>query len=268
MHVVSQMIVQVLMIVAISAKFQYENRNYNKDNTIHISGYLWYMIIAGYILPFCGFLTFFIVNFYWAREFPIKLYIQILSILSSPDASFIFFPNEKLGEDGKGGNEEQEGLIAKWREVMQQVNTVDLTKDYKKMAEQNFVIHKLGFPFRSPGLIFLCFIYAGLQLTVVFCATQNDVGDDVILNGGGWTIFYICTVILGSLANMYTYAVAYLWLFIIVLIIAILYIIVIIVVVIVIIAVFIVFFIAVVLILFLCVFGVSPFDMCPGLMNN
>ena len=223
-HVVSQMIAQGLMIIAISAKFQYENRNYDQDNTIHVSSYLWYMIIAGYILPFCGFLTFFIVNFYWAREFPIKLYIQILSVLSSPDASFIFFPKETLGKGGKGGDEEQEGVIAKWREIVQHVNTIDLKngliKDFKEMAQLDFLRDKLGFPFRSPGLIILCIIYAVLQLTFIICATQNDVGDDVILNGGGWTIFYVCAIILGGIANVYTFLVAYLWLFIIAFVIA------------------------------------------------
>ena len=166
MHVVSQMIVQELMIIAISAKFQYENRNYDKDNTIHISGYLWYMIIAGYILPYCGFLTFFIVNFYWAREFPIKFYIQILSVLSSPDASFIFLPKEK---DGEGGEEEQEGLIAKWREVMQHVNTIDLIRDFKTMAEQNCGT-QVWFPFpQSRAQLPVCYLCRSTAYLCCLC---------------------------------------------------------------------------------------------------
>ena len=88
-----QMIAQLLMIVAIASKFQYENRNYDTDGTIHISNYLWYMLVAGYILPLCGLGSYFIVSYYWAREFPMKLYIQILEVLSCPDATSLFFPH-------------------------------------------------------------------------------------------------------------------------------------------------------------------------------
>ena len=76
-HVLFQMFGQIFMIIAIGSKFQYENRNYDSDQNVHISVYLWFMIVAGYLLPFYGIFTFFIVNFYWVREFPIQLYIEI-----------------------------------------------------------------------------------------------------------------------------------------------------------------------------------------------
>ena len=221
-HVLSQMIAQILMIIAISAKFLYENRNYDLDQTIHISTYLWYMLAAGYMLPLCGLATFFIVNFYWVREFPIKLYIQILSVLSCPDATALFFPKEALmGDEKNGESENSEGLVHKWREVMQRVNSVDLRNpnsrdtvinDFKEMAKQNIFTDRLGFPFRSPGLVILCMIYAALQLAFIISATKNNVDGDTILAGGNWTTFYIFAIIVGGLANVYTFCVAYFWL--------------------------------------------------------
>ena len=83
-HVFLQMLAQIFMLIAIGAKIHYENRNYDPNDPtsqIYASSYLWYMIIAGYIMPLCGILTFYIVAYYWVQEFPIGLCIDLLKIL-------------------------------------------------------------------------------------------------------------------------------------------------------------------------------------------
>ena len=218
-HMLLQMIIQILIIIAISGKFQYENRNYERDQTIHISSYLWFMLVLGYILPLCGQVSFFVVNFYWVREFFIKFYIQILSILSCPDATVLFFPKEAQPENNDNGEKEKsEELQCKWRQVMQHVNSIDpinsralVLKNFKEMDNQSFFKYKLGFPFRSPMLIIMSIIYSALQLAFMISATQNTLEENTILAGGDWTIFYIFTIIMGSVANMYIFCVAYCW---------------------------------------------------------
>lgn len=80
-HVVLQMLAQILMFVAIGGKVRYDNRHFyvpgNTDESIHVSGFLWYMIVAGYVAPMMGNLTFFIVTYYWTQEFPIGLYVDM-----------------------------------------------------------------------------------------------------------------------------------------------------------------------------------------------
>lgn len=73
-HMFAQMIALIFMIIAIAAKISYENRFYNPDSLLceseespanicspNASSHLWYMLIAAYVMPVCGILTFYIV---------------------------------------------------------------------------------------------------------------------------------------------------------------------------------------------------------------
>ena len=74
-HVVMQMLTQLLMYITIAAKIRYDNRHIycpgNTDHTLNISRNLGYMLFAGYVLPFLGLFTFFIVTYYWSQQYPI-----------------------------------------------------------------------------------------------------------------------------------------------------------------------------------------------------
>jgi hypothetical protein len=52
-HVILQMLTQILAYIAIAAKIRYDNRHFyrigNTDESIHVSSYLWYMMFAGYM---------------------------------------------------------------------------------------------------------------------------------------------------------------------------------------------------------------------------
>ena len=65
--------------------------------------------------------------------------------------------------------------------------------------------------YESPVLIILCLVYALVQLGFIICAAIADTGPSEVLNGGGWIYFYIVTIIMGIIANLYTFAVAALW---------------------------------------------------------
>ena len=58
-HVLGQMIAQLMMLVAIGAKIEHNNKEVNLDckpwQTVCVSPTLWYMIVAGYIMSICGF---------------------------------------------------------------------------------------------------------------------------------------------------------------------------------------------------------------------
>ena len=68
--------------LSIGRKFGRENSHFyeaeNVDMSIHISGYLWYMIIAGYVTPIAGYFTFFTVTYYWTQEFPVAMWKSVL----------------------------------------------------------------------------------------------------------------------------------------------------------------------------------------------
>ena len=65
------------------------------DDTIHVSGTLWYMLVAGYVLPVFGLLTFFVVTYFWVQEFPIGFCINCLSVLKASGIDEVMKPGKK-----------------------------------------------------------------------------------------------------------------------------------------------------------------------------
>ena len=220
-HVLGQMLVQILMLISIGAKIQYENRE--TENTaaasgdgasIHISPFLWYMIVAGYILPFLGFLTFFIVTYYWVQEFPIGICLDVLSLLIPASGSADSIHNIK---------EEIKGPSEKMSKILKYVNYAALKQDFQGMRGKSWFGVKFAYPFQRPVLVVLCILYFGSQVTFAVSAvltveldTESRIGElimkVVVLNGGYWFTFYIAAVVLGILANLYTFIVAVIWL--------------------------------------------------------
>ena len=227
-HVFGQMLVQILMLVGIGAKIQFDNPPPNTtaipvsntaddDSTpIHISPYLWYMIVSGYILPFLGLLTFFIVTYYWVQEFPIGVCLDVLRLLIPTTGSADTFRNIKG---------ESKATSEKIKKIMRYVHYADLRNDFRNMRGKRWFSEKFAYPFKSPVLVVLCIAYFASQVTFAVCAVltndvvENEFGNDVsrydFLEDGNWDAFYKVSVFLAILANLYTFLVAYVWLMII-----------------------------------------------------
>ena len=232
LHVFGQMLVQVLMLIGIGAKIQYDNPPPASINTtviltnsttagvdgasLHISQYLWYMIVAGYILPFFGYLTFFIVTYYWVQEFPIGICLDVLSLLIPASGSADSIHNIK---------EEIKVPAEKIAKIKRYVHYAELKKDFRTMRGKSWFQEKFAYPFKSPVLVVLCMLYFASQVAFAVCAVLTDdveidesefeVQNLVILNGGNWSKFYTAALVLGVLANLYTFIVAVVWLIII-----------------------------------------------------
>lgn len=205
-HMVLQMLAQVLMLIAIGAKIRYDNRHFyrtnleDSDEEIHVSGHLWFMIISGFFLPFMGFLSFFVVTFFWAQEFPIGLYVDMISLMKMTSCG-----GEDILKFGDGKKEESQKIVSHFENFDSDFHTLRKTS----------LFAKLSYPFKKPGLIILCMIYAALLLAFVLCAalTLGENGDLLvqILNGGGWAIYYLLAVIFGIIANLFVLLVVASW---------------------------------------------------------
>ena len=228
-HIFLQMIVQVLMIVAIAAKIRYENRHVyaemsaegfpgdtsifvnhtsgsalNSYPDVYISNHLLYMLVSGYFIPLMGFLTFFIVAYYWSQEMPIGLLIDVISIYR---------------QGSKKDFLETNVTVKKQKEMVQRTfdsffETEKLMEEFDELRNVSFVT-KFMYPFKSPMPIIVCLTYGLLQAGFVICAavTYDDEGYLVvhILNGGGWILYFIVACAIGALANIYALLVAAFW---------------------------------------------------------
>ena len=211
-HTLGQMIAQVMMLVAIGAKIEHDNKEINVDcklwQPVCASPSLWYMLAAGWILPVCGFLTFFIVTYYWVQQFPIGLCIDFVRIMEMPGVDDLLYVEDYFKKDNANSEKKAEKLAA--RLVANFVRIDKLEKQFKDMRNKG-ASKKFFYPFESPVLIILCLVYALLQLGFIICAAVADTGPSEVLNGGGWLNFYIAAVIMGIIANLYTFAVAAFW---------------------------------------------------------
>ena len=176
----------------------------NRDESIHVSNYLWYMLVSGYVLPVAGFFTFFIVTYYWVQEFPIGLCIDLLSLLQMPGMENVTNLKDSSKEHAN-----------KMKKIMQYVHFVELKKQFRDLHQRRWLEDKFLYPFKSPVMVILCMLYTALQLAFVICAAvvESESGDLEIhpLNGGPWVGFYVASVFIGGIANMYVFTVAFFW---------------------------------------------------------
>ena len=82
LHTIGQMIVQMVMIATVGILTHNENihliEDCRYDETVHVSGYLWCMLVSGYVLPTLGLFSFSLMTYYWLLEFPIGICIDFL----------------------------------------------------------------------------------------------------------------------------------------------------------------------------------------------
>ena len=216
LHVIGQIMTQVLMVVCIGAKFYYENRNLTANSTVlgngsahenasysttvRISSYLWYMIIGGLVIPFIGVLTFAISNFHSVQEYPIGFFLDVLYTMDS----------KKTEQD-----------------------IIERIEDGFTVIHNKCWLDKYGYVFKSPLLVTLSIIYALILFGFALCCvvdTDQPYPVILVLTGGGkyvalygpslgWTVFFVVGVVLVNIANTLVLLVAGVWITIIVIVI-------------------------------------------------
>ena len=217
LHVIGQMVVQVLMIICIGAKMYHENRNFSTkgNEAIQISPFLWYMIAGGLVIPFVGVFTFVIANYYSVQEYPIGFFLDLLlAVTEKRGAAEVPYPTLKKNEKGKrilSFNISPEALETA-KVIAQRIKS-----DFNKIHNTN-ILNKYGYVFQSPILVALSIAYAIPLLAFAVCCVQlepDPVFDGtllIILNGStGWIAFFILGVILVNLLNLPVLLVAGLW---------------------------------------------------------
>lgn len=215
LYAIGQMFLQVLMIVAIGARFHFEykssedknNMNGNNDTENDMdsntgrdnylpSGQLWYMIILAYFIPVIGMFMFFVVHHYWTQKFPIEVFRDLFEVLVKKPGMKETFMFWKKGEEFSGT----------MTEIMQYINGEHLEEDYEQYQKTNCE-NKILYPFTSPVHVILCFIYTGLLFSFILCF---GIGFPSLAGNqsGVWIIFCVVATMYGALLNVYAFSVA------------------------------------------------------------
>ena len=190
-HACGQIFVHLMIILVVGAKINNENGNSATSNSsnssnssnascddpiITASPFLWVSIVLGWLLPLTGTAAFFIVNYYWMKEFSIDFWLNMISLLQGAS-----FAEAVFGGDGISETKEMTLQFIEdtgYKEVKEQI------RKYKSPSW----FTKFIFPARVPlpalsGLIYdVCLIafigsliltYDGEQVTLVIL--QDDI---------------------------------------------------------------------------------------------
>ena len=183
------------------------------NTDVIVTGKLWYMMVAAYILPTLGIGTFFIGNIYWMQQFLIGLGIDFVKLLQIfEDTNHVLWQDEKFSE-----------TIAKFFRNNGRGGTNSLSAEYKEMRKISFC-EKVGYSSKSPGLVIACMLYAACHLAFILLGVYafDNMARVVVayLNGGGRSTYVFVTTAFCVIINIYPFFVAAFWTMIIVVLVA------------------------------------------------
>ena len=171
-HALGQIVVHLLSIVAVGAKIRNENPEpLDDEDPINISPFLWAVIFLGWFVPMAGVLCFFVVNYYWTKEFSIGFWVDMISLLQGQGFAEAVFGGEGISAAEQIAGEADDTPVAMSQEAKDK--TLDFVeksglKDVKKQLRQfkspSFLIkffHPLKLPLLSlTGLFYDCCLIA------------------------------------------------------------------------------------------------------------
>lgn len=204
-HVLFQTVAQILALIAVSVCIYIENLHFYEDNNtgsgsgqsevedVHVSWLLWTVMGISYVVPVMGFLSFFMVTNYWTQEFPIALYLDMLSLQKT-----------------KGVDDNISRIIAAGSS-----NNI-IKGHFDNLHSNKNWCFKFSYPFRTPVIVIVCILYALLQmafstfvLAIPVVTEEGALINNLILYE--WFIFFCVAIGIGAVANAYAFSVAAFW---------------------------------------------------------
>ena len=188
-HVIGQMVSQVVTVVFIGVRFYYENSTGNTDSTVKISLSLWYIIVSGLVIPFLGIFTYKIGNYYSVKEYSIGFFFDLLL---NNERSVENAQNKK-GEPSLGFKSIHLGMSSEEERI---------AKSIAQKSLRNFKIYRINclceyfYVFMKPLLILLSVLYAILLIAFIACIAIW------ISYSIRWVIFFVIGITLICLANI------------------------------------------------------------------
>ena len=215
-HILGQIAVHLLVILAVSAKInnkhmaldQLNNERMALDQLNNKTGvelslpndsspFLILAIILGWIVPICGVLMFFVVNYYWMKEFTIGFWLNMISLLQQES-----FAETIFGGDGMSmTNEKAMDFVekSKYKKVKKQLKRFKATSFWTKFF----------FPIRVPLAAFCGLLYDIALLSLIACLMFTYVPDEgtvkfVVFTGDNiMTTFFTVSVTVMIAANIH-----------------------------------------------------------------
>lgn len=205
-HACGQIAVHLVIVLVIGAKINTENPiamtnasnvSDNSNPIIMASPFLWVSIVLGWLLPLAGTTVFFIVNYYWLKEFSIDFWINMVSLLQGAS-----FAESVFGGEGEGISETKEKTL----EFVEDTGYATVKQHLVKFKSPHWST-KFFYPAKIPvaavcGLLYDISLIAFIVSLILTYEDGN--AKSVVLTGDNiyTTIFFISVIII-LLANLH-----------------------------------------------------------------
>ena len=147
LHSIAQVVVHISCVLAVAIKVKQENDHNNGH--YHASPILWAVILGGWAIPFLGVATFFLVNYFWAQQFSVGFFIELMALLQEGDVAESMMQSK---DQMKAEAEERS------KQILEKMQFKKVKEEYKVMeSESSF--SKLSYPIKVPSFILLCMLY-------------------------------------------------------------------------------------------------------------
>ena len=173
--------------------FTYLKTVYTNEESVRISGCLWYMLVAGYILPIFGHINFYFLTYFWSQEFSIGICVDFVNALEQPDiAEILGIENEKERE-----------------KIFQIKNHFPNLKEEFNELQNTCCCHKFAYPFQSPVMGIFAFVQILFHAAFFACAIISLFLADSVVSWEFW--FLISASVVVFIMNLYAFSIVFVW---------------------------------------------------------
>lgn len=203
-HVVLQICVHMFCIVAVGVKIQQENRNNTTDFYI-VSPFLWYVIVAGWLIPILGVINYFFVKYYWFKDFSAGLYLDMMSLLQTQGFAEAVF-------HGKAKDTAKETS----KKFLEKIDYISTKVKFEERQDKGSIVYKFLYPLKIP--IFFLFGTLYVLILIAFCAclllTNDGMGGFRVsaFDGGSISVALFLAIVFVFIGNLHVVTVVMLWL--------------------------------------------------------
>lgn len=182
-HIIVQIIIQILAVASVAAKIELENNGH--CNSYVASPFLWVVIIAAWIIPLMGTLSFVVTNYYWLKIFSLEIFIDVVGCLEQQEvAEAVFDEQDPAEESGRLIR------ITRYSEIKQQARRIQ--------DESSFVV-KFLYPLSVPLFILYAVVFEIVVAVFIVCLLLGpDKSGYVVPECGTLCIFTDLFIVIGN----------------------------------------------------------------------
>ena len=203
LHVLAQIFVHLLCVIAVGLKI-WQEQSMNGE-TYNATPFLWVVMIGGWMIPFMGVISFFVMNYYWLQHFSLGFFIDMIGLLEEPDFAEAVFQGKGISYSGQ----------EKSKSLLEDVCYQDVKKEAKIRNERTNFVAKIIYPLKVPLMmmfaVFYNFVMGGFIASLLLDYDERGNVTLITLDTGAG-ITTLVTIAFLVISNIHVILIINLWL--------------------------------------------------------